>query len=71
MKIPILGIGTTKFGELWEYSPRVLAKQAVDEALNDAGLKIKEIDAIFVANMLSGILGGQENLGALLTALTA
>lgn len=65
MRIPVLGIGTTKFGELWEYSPRVLAKQAVDSALNDAGLKIKDIDALFVANMLSGILGGQENLGAL------
>ena len=65
MKIPVLGIGVTKFGELWDYSPRVLVKQAVAEALNDARLKITDVDAIFVANMLSGILGNQENLGAL------
>ncbi|MFH0863768.1 MAG: thiolase domain-containing protein [Candidatus Gottesmanbacteria bacterium] len=65
MQIPVLGIGTTKFGELWEISPRVLVKQAVDEALVDAGLNINNIDAIFVSNMLSGILGSQENLGAL------
>ncbi len=65
MKIPVLGIGTTKFGELWEYSPRVLVKEAVDQALSDAKMEMEKIDAIFVSNMLSGILGNQENLGAL------
>lgn len=65
IKIPVLGVGTTKFGELWEVSPRTLVKEAVDEALTDAGLKINDIEALFVGNMLSGILGNQENLGAL------
>ncbi len=64
-KVSVLGVGTTKFGELWEASPRGLVKEAVNEALTDAGLKIKDIDALFVGNMLSGILGSQENLGAL------
>ncbi len=65
IKVPVLGVGTTKFGELWDVSPRVLVKEAVDEALKDAGLKIEQIDALYVGNMLSGILGNQENLGAL------
>ena len=65
MKIAVLGVGTTKFGELWEISPRTLVKEAVFEALSDASLKLPDIEALYVGNMLSGILGQQENLGAL------
>ena len=65
MKVTVLGVGTTKFGELWEVSPRALVKEAVSEALADANLKLADIEALYVGNMLSGILGGQENLGAL------
>lgn len=65
MKITVLGVGTTKFGELWDVSPRALVKEAVYEALSDAGLELADIDALYVGNMLSGILGNQENLGAL------
>lgn len=66
MKINVLGAATTKFGELWNVSPRVLAKEAMINALNDSGLKASQIDALFVGNMLSGILGNQANLGSLL-----
>lgn len=55
----------TKFGELWGVSPRALAKKAFGEALDEAGISKKKIEALFVGNMLSGILGGQEHLGAL------
>jgi len=65
MKIAVLGASTTKFGELWDQSPRVLAKKAVFEAISKSGLGTRDIEAIFVGNMLSGILGGQENLGPL------
>lgn len=64
MNIPVLGVATTKFGELWDVSPRMLVREAAGKALRDAGLQIDQIDALFVGNMLSGILGGQENLGA-------
>ncbi|MBI2611615.1 thiolase domain-containing protein [Candidatus Gottesmanbacteria bacterium] len=63
-KIHILGTATTKFGELWNISPKTLIKEAATEALNESFLTIDQIDAIFVGNMLSGILGGQEHLGA-------
>jgi len=66
MKINILGASATKFGELWNISPRSLAKEAMTSALNQAGLKPSQIDALFVGNMLSGILGNQANLGSLL-----
>ena len=64
MNVYIVGSATTKFGELWGISPRTLAAQAVGDALSDAGLSTKHIEALFVGNMLSGMLGGQEHLGA-------
>jgi len=64
MKIYITGAATTKFGELWSASPRSLAREAVGNALKDALISEKNIQALFVGNMLSGMLGGQEHLGA-------
>lgn len=64
MKIYVTGAATTAFGELWNASPRGLARQAVFGALADAGVEISGIQALFVGNMLSGMLGGQEHLGA-------
>jgi len=66
MKINILGAYSTKFGELWNISPRALAKEAMENALKGSKLKASQIDALFVGNMLSGILGNQANLGSLL-----
>ncbi|MBF8249972.1 MAG: Beta-ketoacyl synthase/thiolase [Candidatus Levybacteria bacterium] len=66
MKINILGAHATKFGELWNVSPRALAKEAMENALKTSGLKTGQIDALFVGNMLSGILGNQANLASLL-----
>ncbi len=59
----IIGAATTKFGELWGTSPRTLAREAVGGALSDAGIGKKQVDALFVANMLAGPLGGQQHLG--------
>lgn len=68
MKVGILGYATTKFGELWGVSPRQMARQVITDALSTSDLKLKEIDALYVGNMLSGMLGGQENLGAFFTS---
>ncbi len=64
MTISIIGAATTKFGELWDTSPRTLAGRAAIGAIENAGITRKDIDGLFVGNMLSGILGGQEHLGA-------
>lgn len=65
MNIYITGAYTTKFGELWDRSPRSLVREAVEGALKEAGIDKKKVEALFVGNMLSGILGGQEQLGAM------
>jgi acetyl-CoA C-acetyltransferase len=64
MNIYIIGAATTKFGELWGVSPRALAHTAVEGAMRDAAVDRSAIEALFVGNMLSGMLGGQEHLGA-------
>ncbi len=64
MNVYIAGAATTKFGELWAVSPRSLAREAVAGALKDADTDGKHVQALFVGNMLSGMLGGQEHLGA-------
>lgn len=64
MNIFVQGAATTQFGELWSASPRGLARQAVTGALSDGGIEPSRIQALFVGNMLSGMLGGQEHLGA-------
>lgn len=65
MNVYVIGGATTKFGELWDVSPRTLAKRAFSEALREARISKNKIEALFVGNMMSGILGGQEHLGAL------
>ena len=43
MNINILGAATTKFGELWNVSPRSMAKEVMANALNASGLKPSKI----------------------------
>lgn len=64
MNIFVTGAATTKFGELWDTSPRALAQEAVFGAIRDSGIAKTRIEALFVGNMLSGMLGGQEHLGS-------
>lgn len=61
--VHIVGIGQTAVGEQWERSLRHIAHDAILPAMRDAG--IERADALYVGNMLSGKLVGQEHLGAL------
>ena len=62
--VSVVGIGQTKVKEHWEKSLRELATEAVLGAMKDA--HVNHADALYVGNMLSGELTGQENLGALI-----
>ncbi|MBN1180025.1 MAG: thiolase domain-containing protein [Anaerolineae bacterium] len=61
--VAIVGIGQTKVGEHWDIGLRHLALEALQGAMADAG--VERVDALYVGNMLSGALVGQEHLGAL------
>ncbi|MGH9796820.1 MAG: thiolase domain-containing protein, partial [Candidatus Polarisedimenticolia bacterium] len=58
--VSIIGIGQTAVAEHWDRSIRDLAVEAIAAARADAG--IEQVDALYVGNMLSGELAGQENL---------
>jgi acetyl-CoA C-acetyltransferase len=62
-EVSIVGFGQTKVGEHWDRSLRHLAGDAVRAAMEPAG--IERADVLYVGNMLSGALTGQEHLGAL------
>jgi len=61
--VAIIGVGQTKVGEHWDISLRHLALRALQAAMTDAG--VARADTLYVGNMLSGELAGQEHLGAL------
>ena len=63
-EVAILGIGQTPVSEHWEKSLLILAGEAIFAALQDSGRESAE--AIYVGNMLSGILAQQEQLGSLI-----
>ncbi len=60
-KLAILGIGQIKVDEHWELSLRELGGNAAFAAMQDAGMD--KVDALFVGNMLSPLVSGQNQLG--------
>lgn len=62
-EVAIIGIGMTKWGELWEKSLRDVAVEAALKCLEDAGMD--KVDAITVGAMSGGLFNAQEHLGPL------
>ncbi|MEE8374108.1 MAG: acetyl-CoA acetyltransferase [Dehalococcoidia bacterium] len=46
-RVAIVGMGCTKFGELWDKGPTDLVVDPVVEACADAGIEIKDIEALW------------------------
>ena len=46
-KVSIIGMGCTRFGERFDTSREDLVLEAINEALDDAGLELKDIDAFW------------------------
>ncbi len=63
--VSIIGVGLTRFGELWDQSLRELGLRAGFAAIRDAGITSDDIDAMYVGNMSAGSLVRQEHIGAL------
>lgn len=66
MKVAIIGVGLTKFGELWESSFSHLFVEAGANAIKDAGIDGKDVEAIFVGNMSGGRFIDQEHISCLI-----
>jgi acetyl-CoA C-acetyltransferase len=63
-EVAIVGVGLTKFGELWEQSLRDIFAEAALAAMADA--KIDKIDSLYIGAMSSGLYNYQEHLSSLM-----
>jgi acetyl-CoA C-acetyltransferase len=58
-KVAIVGMGCTSFGELWNKGVSDLIIEAAVEALQDAGMALDDIEAVWAATLRSGLSGTQ------------
>jgi acetyl-CoA C-acetyltransferase len=63
-EVAVIGVGMTKWGELWEKSLRTIFVESALLALDDAG--VDKIDSMYVGSMSSGIFVGQEHIASML-----
>jgi acetyl-CoA C-acetyltransferase len=56
-KIAVIGVGCTRFGELYESSAEQLICDAAFEAMADAGIEPKQIEAAWVGTVMSQLAG--------------
>lgn len=60
--VVVAGIGTTGYGVLQGRGIKQLAVEACNQALADAGVQNREVDALYVGNFIAGFLAGQQTL---------
>jgi len=65
-KVAVIGVGMTKFGELWDVSFRQMIIEAGARAIEDAKIDGKLIDAMYVGNMSAGQFISQEHIASLI-----
>jgi acetyl-CoA C-acetyltransferase len=63
-EVAVIGLGMTKWGEIWEKSLRTIFVETALLALDDAG--VEKIDSMYIGCMSSGLFVGQEHLASLL-----
>lgn len=61
-KVAIIGMGCTKFGELWDKSSEDLIVEAYMEAAEDAGIEIKDIDAAWYGSCFEEVNVGKGGI---------
>ena len=66
MRVAIIGVGLTKFGELWESSFSHIFVEAGINAIKDANIDGKDLEAVFIGNMSGGRFVDQEHVSSLI-----
>jgi len=61
-KVAIIGMGCTKFGELWDKSSEDLIVEAYKEAAEDAGIETKDIDAAWFGSCFQEVNVGNGGI---------
>ena len=63
-KVAILGMGCSRFGERWDVGTEGLLREAFDEALTDAGIERKQIEAAWYGSALDNVNVGNSAIPA-------
>jgi acetyl-CoA acyltransferase len=58
--VALVGTGITRFGKALATPLRALVREAVDDALADAGITATDVQAAFCGNAIAGLITGQE-----------
>lgn len=58
----VAGVGQTNFGKFLARNVRSLTEEAVDRAVDDAGIEYADIQSVYFGNALSGLITGQETI---------
>ena len=61
-KVAIIGMGCTKFGERWDVGSEELIIEAFQEAIEDAGIEKKDINAAWFGSCMTGNNVGKSSL---------
>ncbi len=61
-EVCIIGVGMHKFGKFLDKNLKELTRVAVWNAIHDAGIDAKQIEAAYFANVLAGLITGQESV---------
>ena len=64
--VSIVGAGQTKFGRHTEYSLRELFTMAASEAIADAGITAKDVEAVFIGNLSADQFNRQVHIAPLM-----
>lgn len=65
-KVAVVGVGITRFGELWNSSLRNLTIEAGIKALNDAGVPGERVDALYTGCMSGDMFIKQGHIASLI-----
>lgn len=60
--VHVVGVGMHPFGRFPELSLKDLARAATLRAVADAGIRLSDINAVYSANAVAGVLQGQEQI---------
>lgn len=58
--VAVIGVGTTRFAKHLERTLKDLAREAVERALESAGVEKSVLEAVAVGNAMAGLITGQE-----------
>lgn len=65
--VAIIGVGMTRFGKYPDKGIKDLVRESTEDAIKDAGIHKRDIEAAYVGSAATGLMTGQEQIRAQVT----